>query len=510
MSKRHSHLMLKETSPQVPIQTTSFRQSLEVISEYNASFLIFCFALLLGVLSLFDIVLPANVLLAISFVFPVFVTERAWITNHTSEVQFMKQLVSKFKTMFMAGGIVLSVSTLFYFPLLVINPFPFQSISGNVIWLSIAFFLALTLSLILLIPSFYKIQNEEPTTHVIYRLVSSSDQLIALGVIMYAFTSFATISFIEVLKFATFSLEQNLVTNVEIYFREFSYFLALVFYFLMLLLSLYIFITIISFYFIRDGRLSLPSRDILMFVMRRMLIGLLTFLVAIFLIPLISGNLGLLWITVGFNIGLSVYLMNRKLDGEICDKCHSIKIEHPKPLCINCDVETNVKIPFKLPNVRQVRVPQCPSCGKIWDSPTRQCSNCRYTVILACPNCGQTLNPLWTNCVKCKVGLTPMPKKALETKRSCWFPKIYHWFSYVYWIQSHCLCGSYCRYNNNSLLFGYIGFKRLWAILNNTIFLHTNRLWDFGFCYDTCLSFFCNCFHQRFRSKLISNIFDLF
>jgi len=121
--------------------------------------------------------------------------------------------------------------------------------------------------------------------------------------------------------------------------------------------------------------------------------------------------------------GLVVILFHSGLNGELCAKCHLLKIKAGESLvCNSCDLE---KGSIVLPNLLSTKVmaPKCPNCATPWNSLSRQCSSCNYLILLSCPFCSQTINPLWQICINCENNLVPIPNLALETGSSRGFAR---------------------------------------------------------------------------------------
>ncbi|RMG33718.1 MAG: zinc ribbon domain-containing protein [Methanobacteriota archaeon] len=356
----------------------------------------------------------------------VVVLEHRWVTNlNNPNVSHHYLLIKQYWQFFFFGGIMagsLNVMLAAFFNFL---PFNF-SLFGRFIFYPILS-IAIVLTIFLSVPSFYKILNEDPKTFEIKRLVSSPSQLTSFSVYFLAGMSIPVLLFQELLRFSILarlfpayydlysSLDPSQFNTLEVWKGE--------------ILFLYLIPLGIYFggegskYIIKDGRIFFPDSDVLFRGGRIFGIYLLIVFISIILIDL---HLHPLILHFVFLLGFVVATIQMKIDLEVCDKCNFIKFpisDQSPEFCYNCDYQRELTIPIKLPTLRQAVMPQCPSCGKNWDEPTRQCSNCKYTLILACPHCGNTLNPLWQTCVHCKNKVVPIPQLALSTKGYAGFQK---------------------------------------------------------------------------------------
>ncbi|MCH8906811.1 MAG: hypothetical protein IH840_06955 [Candidatus Heimdallarchaeota archaeon] len=98
----------------------------------------------------------------------------------------------------------------------------------------------------------------------------------------------------------------------------------------------------------------------------------------------------------------------------ICPTCNLII---SREFCLSCN-NNNVDNLFRLFTIRRMRKPTCPACGINWETLSRQCINCNFTIILTCQKCSNTLNPLWHKCNVCGEQRKPIPDLALQSSGS--------------------------------------------------------------------------------------------
>ncbi len=107
-----------------------------------------------------------------------------------------------------------------------------------------------------------------------------------------------------------------------------------------------------------------------------------------------------------------------------CKSCNRISTSK-SDFCENCQpLEQNSK---KLINIsffkRKIHVPNCPSCQKTWNSLSRRCDKCGFTLLIICDFCGNTINPLWKTCAYCKSDLIPVPEEVLRAEKLRYIPQ---------------------------------------------------------------------------------------
>ncbi len=410
--------MLEGISQIVEQRQGTIANILALLGKRPASSTYGFFILVAIVLNSLKLYSPA-IILQHFFVFIVVLSlEQKWLKSlHLPQTKFQFFIVQRYWKFFFLGGmvyggiVVFLLPTLFFLPFA--NPFPISYL--------IYFVFSFLLSLAFISPGFYKIMNE--TSEGVKRLISSFEQVASFTVYFFAGMSISFFAFIEYAEF-TKALIQSMFIPIDLDINSLNLIIQIQLY-LFNSLPAVLFVTgYFSQYFIKDGRLFLPQKKQINTAIIYSIVTLLSLILLKFII--MSVSYFIVQPIFDFLI-IALIFFSFNIEAEICENCHSAKKYLPNksdaPICYNCNVISDIQFNFKLPTFRQAKIPECPSCGKIWDEPTRQCSNCKYTVVMTCPHCGQTLNPLWRLCAKCKSPLVPIPERALTTKGYATFQK---------------------------------------------------------------------------------------
>jgi hypothetical protein len=176
-------------------------------------------------------------------------------------------------------------------------------------------------------------------------------------------------------------------------------------------------------YFIYSSRYKLPNTEIIKEWVKYL--GILFFVILI--VSYIGmdysssdPNLDLKMIIHYIFIIVSPILMYRignsySMSGNLCQDCNILS---EGGLCPACIEKHDIGIPIKIKFSPKISHPTCPSCGIIWDSISRKCDGCDFTIILSCEKCSQTLNPLWHSCNLCGEPRRTIPELALQAPGS--------------------------------------------------------------------------------------------
>lgn len=368
------------------------------------------------------------IIVHLAILFLIVYAEQKWVREKSLPATMHHYvLIKKFWHFGFFGGVFAGTVNIFLVGF--IQFLPFNRIDINFIFLVLAFVIAAVVMMVLLVTSFYKIMNEDPKTQRIFRLFSSPSQISMLSAYLFAGLSIPALLFQEMIRFTVMTrfhepfqgLYNGTDPAVQIQILP-SWKGEMVFlYLLPILMALS---GEIGQFLIKDGRIFIPGQKFLQVIGKKVVTAVFITII-IFLIfdfnthPLISHGVSI------FIMGVILFRMQPSQ--EYCPRCNFSFIREfqnfDSNACYNCDYNETYVVPVKLPNLRQVLLPQCPSCGKVWDEPSRQCSNCKYTLILACPDCGNTLNPLWQTCAHCKNPVVSIPQRALSTKGFAGFQK---------------------------------------------------------------------------------------
>ncbi len=312
-------------------------------------------------------------------------------------------VISEFKTIFFLSGIVISFFSIL--AILLLHGFNFDnnqiivplSISSHIIGIIIA-------------ASLYRIQVDIPETGERYNYISSSIQIsMIVGYampLMYLPFTIMWIGYTILYNFQlTTVLSLDYISNQTISSV------------ILLLSSLYMGILIGSQQipkFISGAKYTFNRKETGLFVLKLIISSLsISYIIKyLYLVDAYySSNTYYLVLVSLPVIFTSMFLFSMNISLKICNVCN---IALDNGVCWNClNQRSNSFSGFNT-----VYPPKCPSCNNEWDSISRICSNCGYTIVLTCNNCGQIINPLWESCVHCNAELKPLPQQALMHQKS--------------------------------------------------------------------------------------------